>query len=95
MSQRPIVEWDSQEAFKDACVWRTRLDGRYQIEVQRKGDYEGTLFIWDREKGDDAPPVYGRAVTLSYQARFGPDVDDVSLWEQIALDFADGKPMVQ
>jgi hypothetical protein len=91
MSQRPIMDWESQEPFKDNVVWWTRLDGRYQIEVQRKGEREGTLFIWDREQGDEAPPVLGRAVDLSYGAIFGPDVEDVAYWEGLALAFADGK----
>jgi hypothetical protein len=95
MSQRPIMEWDSSELFKDNCIWWVKLDGRYQIEVHRKGEYEGTLFIWDREGEDDAPPVYGRAVNLASGALFGPDVSDVAQWEQVALDFADGKPVIQ
>jgi hypothetical protein len=90
MSQRPIMDWESQEPFKDNVVWWTRLDGRYQIEVQRKGEREGTLFIWDREQGDEAPPAFGKVVNFAYGAIFGPDVDDVGYWQQIALDFADG-----
>lgn len=97
MSQRPIMEWESNEPFdsEGKVIWWTRLDKRYQVEVHRKGDGEGTLFIWDREQGTDAPPVYGRAVNLSYDAIFGPDIGDVAAWETVALDFADGKPVIR
>lgn len=94
MSERPIMAWTSEEPWDDEgqVVWWTRLDGRYQVEVQRKGEYDATLFIWDHEAGEEAPPAYGKAVTLAFAARFGPDVDDVSYWQQLALEFADGKP---
>jgi hypothetical protein len=97
MSQRPIMPWDSTDEFdpEEHVVWWARLDGRYHVEVHRKSDREGTLFIWDRERGEDAPPAYGRAVNLAYGAVFGPDVDDVAEWQQIALDLADGKPVIQ
>lgn len=93
MSQRPIMPWDSQDAFdpEGKVVWWTRLDKRYQVEVQRKGDYEGTLFIWDHED-EDGGWIMGRAVTLSYAARFGPDVADVAEWQNIAIELVDSRP---
>lgn len=92
MSEKPIMSWDSQEPFdtEGKVIWWTRLDKRYQVEVQRKGDYEGTLFLWDHERDDER--IFGKAVTLPYQAIFGPDVDDVALWESIVLEFVDAIP---
>lgn len=68
-------------------VWEAKLDGRYQCEVNRIDDYTGRYTITDEESGK---VLYDNIVTLSYGAQFGPDVDDVCNWENIAMDIVDG-----
>ena len=68
-------------------VWGTQLDKRYNIRVDRTGTYTGTLKIFDGEKLLKEWPV-----TLSYQAIFGPDVQDVSDWQAKVVEFVDSLP---
>lgn len=86
----PLMEWDSQEAFKGDVIWWNRLDGRYQIEVRRTeadAPFPGWLCIFDHSSGDKL--VFEQGVNLIAGAIFGPDVSDVALWQQMALDYAD------
>ncbi len=89
--QKPIMNWESQEPFDKDCrvVWWSRLDNRYQVEVQRSGEKTGTLIIFDHNDCDKA--IFKSNVGLSYGALFGPDVMDVELWQNMATDAVDGK----
>jgi hypothetical protein len=67
-------------------VWTSTLDGKYEVTVTRINDYLGELAI------SEADIVHHREIVgLSYGATFGPDVADVSEWQRIAVEFADGK----
>jgi hypothetical protein len=65
-------------------VWNSTLDKRYRVTVTRTGPYRGELSICD---GDQA--LHVESVGLAYDALFGPDVDDVHRWQEIAVDFVD------
>jgi hypothetical protein len=65
-------------------VWNSTLDGRYKVTVVRTGRYQADLSIQDGEQ-----ILHGESVGLAYDALFGPDVDDVDRWQQIAVNFVD------
>lgn len=93
----PLATWDSQDAVarsEGKLVWWTRLDGRYQVEVQRIRDgevvedpYQGTLVVFDRRK--TMKTILVEPVGLSYGAPFGPDAGDVAYWQDRVLKFID------
>jgi hypothetical protein len=68
-------------------VWHSLLDQRYLIEVQRtpSSDKPAQLVVFEDDK-----PLLVRPVGLAYDARFGPDVEDVALWRAMAVEFVDG-----
>jgi hypothetical protein len=65
-------------------VWHSRLDDRYDIHVERKDKYLGDLVI---KEGDNE--LFREEVGMQYGAIFGPDVDDVQHWQDIAIQFVD------
>jgi hypothetical protein len=70
------------------CVWCAILDLRYKIEVQRDSDYAATLVIFDGKDNDKI--ILEKEVSLAYGARFGPDIDDLTSWQNIACACIDG-----
>jgi hypothetical protein len=86
----PMMNWDDKAPFRGECVWWSRLDGKYQVEVHRTSDpYRGCFHIYDHD--NNMKHVHSEPVTLSYSAMFGPDVEDVRLWEELACRYADGE----
>jgi len=85
----PMVSWESMDPSSvPGLVWVTKLDGRFQIEVQRmKDEYKGVLCIFDHHESDRL--LHSENVGLSYGARFGPDADDVLHWESLVTQFVD------
>lgn len=67
-------------------VWSSTLDDVYECEVSRTGEYKGQLTV---SKGGET--LYTEDVTLSYGAKFGPDVDDVWAWQESCVKFIDGR----
>lgn len=90
MAVKPLAKWEGNEDLPDKLVWWTRLDGRYQIEVQRLSDRNANLFIFDHEDGDKL--LLCEKVSLAYGAEFGPDISDVGWWEERCLMFIDNLP---
>lgn len=89
-SMKPLMDWDSNEPYDEQgkVVWWTRFDGRYQVEVHAgplESEHRGHLLIWDRDR--DLQLVHTTPVALSYGAKFGPDVADVSLWKHLVTIF--------
>ena len=70
--------------MSENVVWNSTLDGRYTLTVVRTGPYRAELSIHD---GDQV--LHREGVGLAYDALFGPDVDDVYRWQQIAVKFVD------
>jgi len=68
----------------DFTVWSSMLDGRFAIKVIWTAPYHGELTI-----SDGATVLYREPVSLSYNAQFGPDVDDVRSWQESAIAFFD------
>jgi len=67
-------------------VWASTLDGRYVVTVTRTHRYQGELVISDSDQ-----KLHQQTVDLMYGAIFGPDIDDVNSWQQIAMDIIDGR----
>ena len=87
---KPIVPWNADETFthKD-IVWHSKLDERYLIEVRRTGSHTANLFIFDHN--DEDKELTSFEVTLFYGAQFGPDVADVTEWQEKVIDFIDNR----
>jgi len=78
-------------------VWFDKLDrGAFTATVIRQRPYVGTLLL---TRGDRT--VLTKPVTISYDAPFGPDGEDIIEWKRLCLDAADidyrrnGKPKNQ
>lgn len=73
-------------------VWSSRVDDRYDVLVYRtEKPYEGALVI--RDGGAEVARV---AVTLSFNAKFGPDGGDVEQWhDQVTAMIDAAKPAEQ
>lgn len=86
---KPIMAWNSLESYdnKGMVVWWSKLDNRYQIEVQRIDKYHANLIIFDHSLKDKM--IHKEKVGLSYGATFGPDIADVETWKEISADFID------
>jgi hypothetical protein len=65
-------------------VWTSRLDDKYEIKVVRTAPYQGLLTITGKDT-----ILHTQSVGLMYDALFGPDVDDVMTWQNLAVDFID------
>lgn len=65
-------------------VWEAGLDQRYLVRVTRTEPYNGKLEVLE--------VLMETEVTLSYDAKFGPDAGDVMQWQEIATRFIDGRP---
>lgn len=65
-------------------AWSSLLDKRYVICVNRTRPYRGELTI-----SDAGQLLHREPVSLSYDARFGPDIDDIAYWQQLAVAFVD------
>lgn len=87
----PLADWDELDntnaTVPEKIVWGAQLDGRYQIEIQRIDNATASLCIFDHQDGMKELKCWD--VTLSYGAMFGPDIDDVSQWMDMAADFVD------
>lgn len=59
-------------------IWEAKLDDRYDCQVTRINEAHGHLTVTDTT---NQAILLSNEVTLSYGAKFGPDVDDVSDWE--------------
>jgi hypothetical protein len=88
-NSKPIMAWSSEELYdkNQVMIWWSRLDNKYQIEVQRIDGYHANLIIFDHELKDKK--IFEKKVGLSYGARFGPDMEDVENWREIAAGFID------
>ena len=69
-------------------VWENTVDeGAWRCKVERTGDYTGVLTV---VRVSDEEEILREEVGLSYQAIFGPDVDDVALWQTMCIQAIDG-----
>ena len=70
----------------EGVVWAGVIDCRYAIEVQRTTPYNGLYIIYDL---DDNKVIYTENVSVSYDAKFGPDINDVNVWQEKACGVVD------
>lgn len=68
-------------------IWVSKLDGRYNCEVTRTGEYKGQLTVSDERGGK---VLLDEEVSLAYDAMFGPDADDVVAWQEKVVAAVDG-----
>ena len=68
-------------------AWSAILDNRFKIEVQRTEPYMGVLCIWDGKDSDKL--LFEEEVPIGWDARFGPDVSDLSFWQEKVCQFID------
>lgn len=71
--------------MNDNTVWTSTLDNRYTVTITRMKPYHAELTIADGEQ-----VIHRQPVVLKYDALFGPDVDNVCEWQEIAVQFIDG-----
>jgi hypothetical protein len=91
---KPLAKYDVDHNKVDYTeapniVWAALLDLRYKIEVVRKRDYAGMLYMFDGKSGDTL--MFSKEVSLAYGALFGPDMDDVQTWQNTAIEVIDGR----
>ena len=67
-------------------VWESVLDGQYHCTVTRLSDYKGKLEVVHQET---QKIILSKELGLSYRAIFGPDMDDVSVWQNLCIEAVD------
>lgn len=67
-------------------IWQCKLDRKYDVRVERVAPYEGELVISENDK-----MLTVKQVTISHDAQFGPDINDIRDWEALCIDFIDNK----
>ncbi len=72
--------------MSEDVVWSSMLDHRYRVTVTRTASYQGELTI-----AEDEVVLHKQTVGLMYNALFGPDIDDVRSWQELAVNFIDSR----
>jgi len=67
-------------------IWEATLDNQYKCQVIRLNEVHGQLSVVDNKTDNK---LLERPVTLSYGARFGPDVDDLYYWQELCVETVD------
>lgn len=79
-------------------IWQGMLDDRLLVVAIRSVEdaYRGELLIFkfnmDLPEGEETaeePILYRQEVGIMFGAPFGPDFDDVTHWQNIAIKYAD------
>ena len=72
---------------KQETIWESTVDqGKFHCSVVRLGEYHGWLKVFDVDTNE---VILERDVDLAYDAKFGPDIDDVQFWEAICIETID------
>ena len=68
-------------------IWQNKVDNKYDVFVESDGDgYGGFLVIIENNK-----ELLREHTSISYAAKFGPDISDVAKWEERCIQFIDKK----
>jgi hypothetical protein len=68
-------------------VWETTLDDHtWGCRVKRTEPYNGVLTVWRVKDGKE---ILSEPVTMAYDALFGPDVDDMTVWQNRVIEVVD------
>ena len=65
-------------------IYKSKLDKKFDVWVERVAPYEGELVISENGK-----MLTIKQVTLKFDAKFGPDVSDITDWESFCIDYID------
>jgi len=69
-------------------IWESTVDdGMFKCAVTRTGERTGMLTVEDTTQNKT---LLEQAVSLSYGAAFGPDIDDVGHWQELCINVIDG-----
>ena len=69
-------------------IWESTVDdGMFKCVVTRTGERTGMLTVEDTTQNKT---LLERAVSLSYGATFGADIDDVGHWQELCINVIDG-----
>ena len=72
-------------AKSDDVVWRNTMDGgKYIATVVRLAPYRGYLTLTRDDKS-----VLAEEVGIAYDAPFGPDMEDIYIWQGLCTTAAD------
>lgn len=70
-------------------VWENTVDkGVWAVKVVRTAPYKGSLSVTKVETGDR---VLEEPVGISYDAPFGPDVEDLQMWMDRVIEVIDAQ----
>lgn len=68
-------------------VWHGTIDSNtYSVRVLAIAPYQGVLTV---TRTADNEVIRNEPVGLAFNAQFGPDVDDVRLWQTMAIEAVD------
>lgn len=88
----PIKILDGAELNLDALaetIWESTVDdGLYECKVKRIAEREGILTVLNVTT---QKTLLRTPVELAYGASFGPDVHDVTYWQELCINAIDGK----
>lgn len=70
----------------DDIVWESNLDEIYACSVIRIAPYFGKLTVKNTQNGEY---LLDKEVGLSYDAHFGPDIENVTYWEDLCIEAVD------
>lgn len=68
-------------------VWEATLDNRYRCLVTRIRERTGRYTITDTETDEE---LLAEEVGLAYGAKFGPDIGDIHVWQERAIEVVEG-----
>ena len=65
-------------------IWKNKVDNKYDVFVDSDKPYHGFLIIKDGDK-----ELFKEETHIAYDARFGPDLNDVYAWESKCIEIID------
>lgn len=68
-------------------IWQDTLDGEFDCKVVRTGMGTGQLTV----KNGDGVLILSEEVPLMYGAQYGPDAEDVVIWQEMCVKAVDGE----
>ena len=93
MNKKPKSEFNDyknktkQQPCGENIVWCIVLDNRYGAEVERTTTHKGFLNIFDLD--NNGKLVSSNETNISYDAIFGPDINDVEKWKNDIINIVD------
>ena len=88
MKEKPVIK---NPTDNNQIVWWANIDENYSILVFRTGQNKGTTHLYEGFLDQDKVELRSKNVTLSYDARFGPDINDVEQWKTWAINIIDNE----